>query len=63
MINSNDLAILVGSGVCDLPFQYLIIIYFIYTLFSEKKLCSRVFTAVHSLAIIQTKDIINDDKR
>ena len=36
--------------------------YFIYTLFPEKKLCSRVFTAVYSL-VIQTKNIINDDKR
>ena len=32
------------------------------TVFPEKKLCSRVFTAVHSLDI-QNKNIINDNKR
>ena len=38
----------------------IIIINFIYTLFPEKKLCSRVFTT--GTLIIQTKNIINDAK-
>ena len=38
----------------------IIIINFIYTLFPETKLCSRVFTT--GTLIIQTKNIINDAK-
>ena len=48
------------EGPTMLEHQIIIIINFIYTLFPEKKLCSRVFTT--GTLIKQTKNIINDAK-